>query len=70
MSLVPAAVETRMGTELYTKYSSFMPAGDISKTEFSTLVLTVLQIKAKSNAATSAAPHASAVISTIKIWAV
>ena len=47
-----------------------MPAGNITKTEFATLVLNVLKVEANSNATTSAAPRASSVISTIKIWAV
>ena len=70
MSLDPAEVERRLGTELYTKYSSFMPTGDITESVFATLVVNVLKVEANSNATRSAAPRASSVISTIKIWAV
>ena len=70
MSLDPAKVESSMRIELYTKYSSFIPAGYISKTNSVTLVLNVLKVEANSNFTSSAAPRASAVIGTINIWAV
>ena len=70
MSIDPTELERRIGTEFYTKYSSFMPVTDINEIEFATLVVQVVKVEANSNVASSTAPRASSLISTIKIWAV
>ena len=74
MSVSRTEIESRLGTELFTKYDAFIPSTDITEQRFTELTVQILKVEAASNTATgtvtTAAPAATPVINTIKLWAV